>query len=316
MSPMELLYFFEKLRNPLLDGFFLAVTQFGDEILFIAIALMIFWCVDKTTGYYLMSVCFFGVVLNQTLKIAMQVPRPWVIDPSFTIVEAARDAASGYSFPSGHTQNGVSIFGCLFASAPTLFGRHTKTTVFRIICVVFAILVPVSRMYLGVHTPADISVSAIIAIFTVVLFRFLFKAAEKKPVILYIIIAFMVIFATAYLLYAGTFDASADENIATGYKHGWYMLGAVTAIAISYPFEKKFVRFETKASLPGHILKLALGVAVVVGIKSALKQPLYSLFGGHYAADAVRYFAMVFFAVCIWPLTFKLFSKTKKEENV
>ena len=50
-----------------------------------------------------MTVGFFGTLVNQFLKLVCRVPRPWVRDPNFTIVEAARADATGYSFPSGHT---------------------------------------------------------------------------------------------------------------------------------------------------------------------------------------------------------------------
>ena len=47
------------------------------------------------------------------MKLSFQIPRPWVLDPNFTIVEQAREAATGYSFPSGHSQSAVGTFGAL-----------------------------------------------------------------------------------------------------------------------------------------------------------------------------------------------------------
>ena len=108
---MEFLRLLESVRVPALDAFFSAVTYFGDELAFMALALLLFWCVDKRTGYYVFVVGLFGTLANQFLKILCRVPRPWVLDPGFTIVESARAAATGYSFPSGHTQNAVGTFG-------------------------------------------------------------------------------------------------------------------------------------------------------------------------------------------------------------
>ena len=88
-----------------LDTFFSGLTYFGSEIAFMAAALLIFWCVDKRQGYYVFLVGALGTVCNQFLKLAFRIPRPWVLDPDFQIVEAARADATGYSFPSGHTQN-------------------------------------------------------------------------------------------------------------------------------------------------------------------------------------------------------------------
>ena len=108
---MEFLYLLEKIRMPGLNELMLAVTTLGEETAFLVIGLIVFWCVDKKKGYYVMAVGFLGTMFNQILKLACRVPRPWVQDPNFTIVEAARDAATGYSFPSGHSQNAVATFG-------------------------------------------------------------------------------------------------------------------------------------------------------------------------------------------------------------
>ena len=78
-----------------------------------AVALVIFWCIDKFEGYYILSVGVIGTVLNQFLKIVFRIPRPWIIDKNFSIVESARAEAAGDSFPSGHTQSSVGTFGAL-----------------------------------------------------------------------------------------------------------------------------------------------------------------------------------------------------------
>ena len=66
---MQFLYWLESLRNPALDAFFSLITHLGSETLFIAIAIVVFWCVGKKQGYYLMTVGFFGTVINQFLKV-------------------------------------------------------------------------------------------------------------------------------------------------------------------------------------------------------------------------------------------------------
>ena len=104
---MELLYWFESIRMPILDTLMSLITHLGEETFFMVAALYVFWCVDKRRGYYLLSVGFAGTLVSQWLKIACRIPRPWVRDPNFTIVESARAQAGGYSFPSGHTQSAV-----------------------------------------------------------------------------------------------------------------------------------------------------------------------------------------------------------------
>ena len=86
-------------------------TARKNKAIFLVAALILFWCVDKRTGYYIMAVGFVGTLLNQFMKLWFRIPRPWVLDENFTILEQAREAATGYSFPSGHTQNAVGTFG-------------------------------------------------------------------------------------------------------------------------------------------------------------------------------------------------------------
>ena len=113
---MTFLYFLENIRIPILNDLMLAVTYLGDEIAFLVVALILFWCCDKRAGYYLLSVGFLGTILNQFMKLWFRIPRPWVLDEDFTIIEQAREGASGYSFPSGHTLRAVGTFGSIACS--------------------------------------------------------------------------------------------------------------------------------------------------------------------------------------------------------
>ena len=69
---MDILYFFEGIRNSFLDFIMLGFTKFGEELLFILIAIIMLWCVDKKKGYYLLMVGFLGIQINQLLKITFK----------------------------------------------------------------------------------------------------------------------------------------------------------------------------------------------------------------------------------------------------
>ena len=66
---MSFLYYLESIRSPFLDSVFSLVTRAGEETLFIVVALLLFWCLDKRQGYYVMLVGFLGTTINQFLKI-------------------------------------------------------------------------------------------------------------------------------------------------------------------------------------------------------------------------------------------------------
>ena len=137
-----------------LDTFFSGLTYFGSEIAFMAAALLIFWCVDKRQGYYVFLVGALGTVCNQFLKLAFRIPRPWVLDPDFQIVEAARADATGYSFPSGHT---AASFASV-AALKTANNRLWKPAL------ALAVVIALSRLYLYAHWPTDILGGAAVGI--------------------------------------------------------------------------------------------------------------------------------------------------------
>ena len=168
---MEFLYFLEKLRVPVLNELMLLVTHLGEETAFLVLALVVFWCVDKYRGYFVLGVGLMGTVLSQFMKLLFRIPRPWVLDENFTILEEARAEAGGYSFPSGHTQTAVGTFGAIAAS--------TKRKTVGILCIILAVLVGFSRMYVGVHTPADVLVGALMS---VVLIAVLYPLDRKSDV--------------------------------------------------------------------------------------------------------------------------------------
>ncbi len=390
---MSLLYYLESIREPILDGFFSLITQFGEETLFIVFGLLLFWCVNKKEGYYLLGVGLMGTIFNQWLKLLFRVPRPWILDPSFSIVESARAGATGYSFPSGHTQAMGTIFnqwlkllfrvprpwildpsfsivesaragatGYSFPSGHTqasigVYGaiaRWTKRPGVRLLCIALCVLVPLSRMYLGVHTPWDVGVSACIALALVfALYPLVHNGCEKprcmrllfggmtalavgylafvhfypacialalvfalyplvhngceKPRCMRLLFGGMTALAVGYLAFVHFYPFPADvdmANLAHGTKNAYTMLGSVLGVWLTWEMDRRFIHFDTDATLRVQVIKLLLGLTLLLGIKAGLKAPLRALLGGHYAADGLRYFLTVSFAGCIWPMTF------------
>lgn len=301
---LQFLHWLESIRTPFGDAFFSAVTHLGEETFFMVTAIVAFWCLNKYKGYYLLTVGFCGTILNQFLKLLCRIPRPWVRDPEFTIVESARAEADGYSFPSGHTQSVTGTLGCV--------ARFSKSWFLRILCIVLIALTALSRMYLGVHTPADVGVSLLLSIAMVFAFYPLFEKSREQPKYLYGILTAMVICAALFVAYIELYPWPADidaHNLASGTKNAYLLFGCSLAVLLGFHIERKHIHFEEKAPFKAQVLKTVLGLLLVVGIKAGLKPVLNPLFGGHHAATAVRYFLMVIFAICIWPLTFPWFAK-------
>ena len=66
---MKFLYLLEKIRIPVVNEFMLGITYLGDEIAFLVVALILIWCADKRTGYYVLAVGFLGTIANQFMKL-------------------------------------------------------------------------------------------------------------------------------------------------------------------------------------------------------------------------------------------------------
>ena len=297
---MEFLYLLEKIRMPGLNELMLAVTTLGEETAFLVVGLIIFWCVDKRKGYYVMAVGFAGTMANQIMKLACRVPRPWVLDTNFSILEQAREAAAGYSFPSGHTQTAVGTFGCLAVSA--------NKTWRRAVCVALAILVGFSRMYVGVHTPADVLVGAAMACaFVWLLKKPVLTGGEKAMKITFVSLILLSLVFWAYVN-CRKFPADMDQhNMESGLKNAYTMLGCTIGIALVYVADKRR-DFSVQAVWWVQILKVVLGLLLVLAVKEGLRAPLEFLLPV-YPARAVRYFLVVIMAGIIWPMSFRYLSK-------
>lgn len=300
---MDILKALASLRNPVLDKLMQGVTYLGEELVFMAVALILFWCVDKWKGYFILAVGFIGTILNQFLKLAFRVPRPWVKDPSFEIVESARNGAGGYSFPSGHTQNAVGTFGGI--------ARGTKKTWLRVVLIVLSCLIAFSRMYLGVHYPTDVGVALVTAVVLIFVLYPIMQKAKNDPRWMYGVLGCMTLVAISYLCYLNLWKFPADldaDNYKEGLSNGWKLFGALVGLIVAYSIDERKIRFREQAPLPGQICKVVVGLALIVGLKSGLKAVFGMISDGAFW-DAARYFLIVVFAGAVWPLSFPLWQK-------
>ena len=283
------------------------LSDAGCEEYFPLSAVVVFWCVSKWEGYYLMTIAFCGTVLNQFLKLICRVPRPWVRDPNFTIVESARAEATGYSFPSGHTQNAIGLFGGMARWGGRRWVRLGLTAL--------ALVIAFSRMYLGVHTPADVGVSLVLAAALVLGLYPLMRRAQEKPRYMGYVLAAMLVVSGAFVVFVEAYGFSADtdaENLASGIGNAWKMLGAVAGMTLAWLLDRRYIHFETQAVWWVQVIKVAVGMALLLAIKSGLKAPLLALLGHEGLAGGVRYFLLVLVAGAVWPLVFRPMSKWGK----
>lgn len=301
---MDFLKFLQSIRTDFGDLLMGTITRLGEETIFLVIGLLFLWCVDKKRGYFILFTGFIGVVLNQFLKILFRVPRPWVIDPTFEIVESARAEATGYSFPSGHTQCAASLFGGIALS-------EKKYKWIRYSAIAVVILVAFSRMYLGVHSPSDVLFS--LALGAVLVFGLypLMMREHKSNLPMYITMGSIFAFTVGVFLFIHLYSFPAEVdivNLNSAKENVSKLMGVVVSMMIVYIADQKWIRFEVRAVWWAQILKLVGGLVPVILVKSLAKTPLNSLLGESFG-NAVRYFLVVAVAGLLWPLTFRFFAK-------
>lgn len=158
--------------TPIMQIFTLIGSTKVVMLLIISITILLLWKFRaRSQGYFFFFAMIGTGVLNQTLKFIFKRARP----------EFHRLAeAGGYSFPSGHTMMGFS----LYALFTYLLWRHIRSTAGRIALVVFAIfmfgMIATSRIYLGVHYPSDILGGVLASAFWLTFTTLLFAQYQKR----------------------------------------------------------------------------------------------------------------------------------------
>ena len=116
-------------------------------ITIIAFVLLFFVYQYREQAFLLVTVVVGTVILNGLLKLYFKRERPEI----YRILEE-----TGFSFPSGHTMMAFSLYTII----AYILWRNVKTTLNRVLLILFTtfmiVIIPASRIYLGVHYPSDI----------------------------------------------------------------------------------------------------------------------------------------------------------------
>ena len=286
---MSFLWLLEGIRTPFLDKLMQFITYFGQEVIIIAFVCALYWCIDKRFAYLLGFTYFTAGLCVQTLKVTFRIPRPWVLDPDFHAVESAVPGATGYSFPSGHTQGATCLFYPL--------AKKSQKLLLKILCVLAFLLIGFSRMYLGCHTPKDVLVSMGLSLL-IATFIWRFQSAflddnrYLKPIA---IILFLTSIAVAlyalWLMKGGTISAKYASDCCKaagaglGFSVGWYL-------------ERTHFHFDPQiGSAFAKVIRLLLGLFFTV----LLKEGLGMLAKSSILAKMAEYFILVLWILIIYP---------------
>ncbi|MDE6200494.1 MAG: phosphatase PAP2 family protein [Clostridiales bacterium] len=285
---VDLIKLLQRASNGFTDTVFLGISQLGTELAFLAIAVVLYWCLDKRYAYRFFNVYILGVAVTNFLKLGFKRPRPF----DAYRVRSIGDPETTYSFPSGHTESIASISTLLTIK----YGKKSK--VVPIVCIVATLLVMLSRMYLGQHYLSDVFCGLTVGVFCAIAFNALlslFGDREEQFLIPNIIVSVIII---SVLAGVGMLNSPSGADILKG-------LGAFVAFDIGYFVEKRYVKYDVERNRLWWTvaLRLVVGLGVAIAIQQCFKLFLPESMPMLYCF--LRYFLMAAWASLAAPALFK-----------
>ena len=158
-----LLWVQDNLRNPVLSAILKPITHMGDKGIFwilLTLALLLFKKTRKA-GLCSMLALFCMLLVNDVmLKHLVNRTRPYEVIEGLTLIVGR---ASDASFPSGHTASSFASWYALHKSLPMVTDKR-KAKGFSILLLVIAILIALSRIYVGIHYPSDVLAGVVVGL--------------------------------------------------------------------------------------------------------------------------------------------------------
>lgn len=289
--------FIQSFRSDFLDAFFLFITQFGDETVFLIIGAVLYWTFDKKFAYRFIMFFLYGAVLNGSLKFLTDTPRPYVEHPE--TIQLIGEGSLGTSLPSGHAQNSTTM-------ALVLAEKHRHVGKwFTTFLTVMVFLVMLSRLYLGEHYLSDVIFGLAIAYGFYQLVRYV----QTKP------------FASTYVQYLPLI-LLLPIAILTNDKNVFLASASLFGFSIGYPLERRFIGFKEKTTWVIALIKLVFGLgialAIRIGLKAVFELGLYSTDFeinptlGDQLLDFLRYFLIAIWVTLGAPFVFKKLIQPKR----
>ena len=298
-----------------LAGFFSKMTWLGELNTALIIMALLYWCVSKDFGAYLLMGWNGYRLVNGMLKVTICAYRPWIRDARVVPYGDSITTATGYSFPSGHTMNAATVYG---GGAV----RKDLPRVLRIVLGLLVLLVAFSRNYLGVHTPQDVLVGAAAGILVMWLTVKLMEWVKIHPEKDLLVVCIGVGLAIAVAIYAAVKPYPVDKDAAgkvlvEGAKMAndtFKGVGWCAAFLTGWILERRFVQFSTDISMVKRFTRLAVGLLSYYAVSLIFVPAVKNWISGAPGTFVSCYLQMLYVAF-IFPWILKRFEKTDSEQS-
>lgn len=268
---IALLQWLEKVRTPFWNGFWETVTLLGEDTVFIFVIAALYFLYDKKLAYRISFLVVTSLGINGILKNTLKIPRPFA---NGTVNGIRPETATGYSFPSGHTQN--------FTTWSVALADYGKKKKWLIAAILLSLGVAFSRMFLGVHYLSDVIAALFLGVGISCLGNRIYDKIENKN-----------------RLYLGTFLLFTPFFI-------WFLCcpnplfedffkcyGMLGGFLISVKTEQKHGQFSEQVSFLIRLCRMIAGVALALLLKALLSAVSPAELHLGLLWDSVRYFLLV-----------------------
>jgi len=306
---IEYLLWLQEMRANLGGGFetfVTLITKIPTSPLSALIPGILFWCINRRAGLFLLFVASFGRLINILIKDTACVYRPWILDSDIHPTEDALKKASSYSMPSGHTQFTTAIYGGL------AYFYRKKFPVLIIPCVLIILAVALSRNFLGVHTPQDVLIAIVETLLVIFLSDKLFDAMERDKNLLQTAFIGGIIFCVISTIYIFTKSYPVDYlngeiivSATAAQLDSIDSIGCVTAFLIGAALENKFVNFNVNVDLGTKIRRVIIGCGV--GGAAIVLLLLIKFTGFEFLYEFCKGFLPFFAVIFLAPFAFNYF---------
>lgn len=243
----------QAVHDPVLDGFFNAITFLGETEFFLLFFPFLLWAVDKSTGQRAAFLTLAGLSINTWAKELIGHPRPfeWPSTATSPVLDLNNNAR-GHGLPSGHTQSALMLWFYL--------AYHFKRPWLWILAAILFILISFSRVYLGVHFPTDLVGGAVLGLILLLLFiKFedtIATALTAPPVWLQVGLAIII-----PLLLILVFP---HRDIVTA-------VSALSGFGLGIIFDRRAVNFTAGGSVQQRALRYITGMGVLLILYAGMR---------------------------------------------
>ncbi len=310
---IQYLLLLQELRNAtggIFDEIFNAISKFAVDILPF-LPFVIFWGVDKKWGYFFLTGHWTGELINGVIKLTVCAYRPWIRSDLIEPAGDSKVAATGYSFPSGHTKTGTTIYGSIF------LWQKDKRKWLAITSIVLILLTGFSRNFLGVHTPQDVLVGMIESVIIIGVIYYASQKLEGNEKLIDILTAvgFVVVFAAIAYIKLKSYPMDYDDagNLLVDpskmMNDCFKACGAFLGFLVGSFLDRHYIHYE----IPTRAENLPILVCVGAGLSFSWKEyfgpaTIVAAFGQHWGNFLCRCL-MLLFAMCIWPIVIRKMAK-------